>query len=195
MTYLETNKDIIEKVVNETINEGTAYEMQVKAAYLIDGSRRELNHDGTPKDYIKPLGERSHLDDWLNHEKRLRGEKPAEKKSLIETWRNSGAIGEADDPYGSEHENIDTMSENNFVEPEETETVTEETTDEPITEKTDEFVGEKDGIKVVKRDEDPGMGRSTITRFFFIHPDGSEEKIGSVAVASVRKKIENFLEA
>ena len=118
---------------------------------------------------------------------------PISKKEL-ESWRASAKV-HAHDPYFSEHENIETMSENNFVEPEETETVTEETTDEPITEKTDEFVGEKDGIKVVKRDEDPGMGRSTITRFFFIHPDGSEEKIGSVAVASVRKKIENFLEA
>ena len=58
---------------------------------------------------------------------------------------------------------------------------------------TDEFVGEKAGIKVVKRDENSGMGRSTITRFFFIHPDGREEKVGSVAVSSVRKKVENFL--
>ncbi len=103
MTYLETNKDIIEKVVNETINEGTAYEMEVKAAYLIDGSRRELNHDGTPKDYIKPLGEWPHLDDGLENEKRLRGEKPAAKKSFIEAWRESAKV-HAHDPYNSPEE-------------------------------------------------------------------------------------------
>ena len=103
MTYLETNKDIIEKVANETTNETTDYEMEVKAAYLIDGSRRELNHDDTPKAYIKPAGERSIFDDWLKHEKRLRGEKPAAKKPFIESWRESAKV-HAHDPFNSPEE-------------------------------------------------------------------------------------------
>ena len=111
MAYLETNKDIIEKVVTETINEGTKYEMTVTAVYLIDGARREINHDGTPKAYIEPVGERSDLDEWLNHEKRLRGEETPKPRNIVKVWRNSGAISpnSEHDPYSSEHENIDTM--------------------------------------------------------------------------------------
>ena len=104
MTYLENNKDIIEKVVTETINEGTKYEMTVTAVYLIDGARREINLDGTPKAYIKPAEERSDLDEWMNHEKRLRGEETPKPRNIVEIWKNSGAIGFKDDPYNEPEE-------------------------------------------------------------------------------------------
>ena len=103
-------------------------------------------------------------------------------KSLgIQVWKDEG--------YGDWWVSLPTVTETD-----ETETVTETDETETVTETDEtEFVGEKDGIKVVKRDEDPGMGRSTITYFFFIHPDGREEEIGSTAVASVKKRVENFL--
>ena len=98
MSYTETYKEIIVQVKPETMNAGTEWEHVSDFAELIDGTKRELNLDGSAKAYYYSTDGRKHYDPWLEHEKGMIGEEALEESVDLDALRKTAKVFKAD-PY------------------------------------------------------------------------------------------------
>lgn len=96
MTYTETYKEIIVKINSETVNAGTKYERVSDFAELADGTKRELNNEGSAKAYYYTTDGRGHYDPLLEHEKGLIGEETPEASTDLDALRNTAKVFAAD---------------------------------------------------------------------------------------------------
>ena len=98
MSYTETYKEIIVQVKPETMNAGTEWEHVSDFAELTDGTKRELNPDGTPNAYYRTPDGGKQYDPWLEHEKHMIGEESPQKPLDIDALRKTAEVFAAD-PY------------------------------------------------------------------------------------------------